>query len=177
MLCAGWPESSTFKVKAKAPGLAGRPASRPSGRERDSFGKIATGHAPDVGWNAAAWHAEECEIPRLRRAGAELRPPRRVGEPARQRRPQKQIRIATSRTILVKFIPVRLILRWARRKRTAICPIVCRALCLASYSSGLLVCLKSGRRSGAGFSFISKQKTNNARRGRGLRANLESCPL
>src|ERR1039458_1498477 len=32
-------------------------------------------------------------------------------------RPQKQIRIAVSRLILRKFIPVRLILRWARRKR------------------------------------------------------------
>src|ERR1039458_8344572 len=32
-------------------------------------------------------------------------------------RPQKQIRIAVSRLILMKFIPVRLILRWPRRKR------------------------------------------------------------
>src|SRR5260370_10617202 len=43
-------------------------------------------------------------------------------------RPQKQIGIAMSRMILAKFILVRLILRWARRKRTAICPIVCHTI-------------------------------------------------
>src|ERR1035437_6295058 len=32
-------------------------------------------------------------------------------------RPKKQIRIAVSRLILMEFIPVRLILRWPRRKR------------------------------------------------------------
>ncbi len=53
MLCAGWPESSTFKVNARRPRLGGASGEEAFRGKRDSFGEITACHTPDIGQNAA----------------------------------------------------------------------------------------------------------------------------
>src|SRR5208337_325586 len=89
---------------------------------------------------------------------------------------QKQITVAISRRIAVKFILVRLILRWARRKRTEYVPsrvAHCGRL-LSRLFARLLVGLHDEcGRSGAGRAFFQAENEQR-RRGRAIRTNLES---
>ena len=62
MVCAGWPESSTFKVNVKGPGLGGASGQQAFPGKRDSFRKIAHGHAPLVGRNAASSMKKQMEF-------------------------------------------------------------------------------------------------------------------